>query len=137
MLLEAVPAVHRAPLSWLERHFAVLAAVRAFRLMHLSGAAEAPSPSVSPVSKLHVLTLYFSTSPSRTMFASAAPFRERRCPNHLPRWSVCRCIIFLLSKFITYYLFIRMAAKYCHVILSQWDPSIFLPGPRNRAVHWH
>ena len=74
MLLEALPAIYRPALGGLERYLAVLPAVRAFRLMHLSGATKAPSTPVS-VSVSHVLTLYCSTSPSRILFASCAPLR--------------------------------------------------------------
>ncbi len=58
MLLEAVAAVYRPALGGLERYLALLPAVRAFRLMHLSGATKAPAPVSVSVS--HVLTLYFS-----------------------------------------------------------------------------
>ncbi len=54
MLLEAIPAIYRAALGGLERYLAVLAAVRALCRVHLSGTTEAPSPSVSSVSELHV-----------------------------------------------------------------------------------
>jgi hypothetical protein len=124
MLLEAVLAVHRAPLSRLERHFAVLATVRALCRMHLSGATEAPSPPVPSVSILHILTLCLSTSPSRTVFASAAPFRERHFPNHLPRWSVYWYIMFQLSKYNIYYLL----NEYCFMLItSQFSNASFSP----------
>ena len=68
MLLEAVPAVHRAPLGRLERHFAFLAAVSALCRMHFSRATKAPSSS--SLSKLHIShSLFLTTSPPRTMFA--------------------------------------------------------------------
>ena len=87
MLLEAVPAVYRAPLGRLERHFAVLATVRAFRWMHLSGATEAPAPVSVSVS--HILTLYFFYDIAlENRIRSGCPFRERPYPNHLPRWFV-------------------------------------------------
>ena len=54
MLLEAIPAIYRAPLRGLERYLAVLAAVRALCLVHLAGTTKAPSPPVSSVSELHV-----------------------------------------------------------------------------------
>jgi len=56
MLLEALPAVYRAALGGLERHLAILAAVRALCLMHLSGATKAPaSPSVFVSHIIHSL----------------------------------------------------------------------------------
>ena len=96
MLLEAIPAIYRAPLGGLERYLAVLPAVRALRVVHLSGATKAPAPVSVSVS--HVLTLYFLTSPSRIMFAYCAPLRERHYSNHLPRWFVWRYINVLVSK---------------------------------------
>jgi hypothetical protein len=75
MLLEAVPTVYRAPLGRLERHFAVLATVRAFRGMHLSGATEAPTPVSVSVS--HILTLYF--------FYDIALENHVRCGRPIPR----------------------------------------------------
>ena len=76
MLLEAIPAIYRPALGRLERYLAVLPAVRALRVVHLSGATEAPAPVSVSVS--HILTLYFlfMTSPSRTVFASQIPFRK-------------------------------------------------------------
>ena len=57
MLLEAIPAIYRPALGRLERYLAVLPAVRALRVVHLSGATEAPAPVSVSVS--HILTLYF------------------------------------------------------------------------------
>jgi len=98
MLLEALPAIYRPALGGLERYLAVFPAVRALRVVHLSGATKAPASASLSVSVSHVLTLYFLTSPSRTMFAYCAPLRERHCSNHLPRWFVCEHINLLVSK---------------------------------------
>ena len=98
MFLEALPAIYRTALGGLERYLAVFPAVRALRVVHLSGATKAPASASFSVSVTHVLTLYFLTSPSRTMFAYCAPLRERHCSNHLPRWFVCEHINLLVSK---------------------------------------
>ena len=57
MLLEAIPAIYRPALGGLERYLAVLSAVRALGVVHLSGAAEAPAPVSVSVS--HILTHTF------------------------------------------------------------------------------
>ena len=98
MLLEALPAIYRPALGGLERYLAVFPAVRALRVVHLSGATKAPASASLSVSVSHVLTLYFLTSPSRIMFAYCAPLRERHYSNHLPRWFVWRYINVLVSK---------------------------------------
>ena len=76
VLLEAVPAVYRAPLGGLERYLALLLAVRARRLVHFPGAAEA-SPAPVPVSVSHIIHSLSWIRPEGIRFAPSAALSGR------------------------------------------------------------
>jgi len=90
MLLEAIPAIYRPAIGRLERYLAVLPAVRALRVVHLSGATEAPAPvsvSVSHISH-SLISLYDIALENLVRFADSLS-KTRFFTNHLHRWSVC------------------------------------------------
>jgi hypothetical protein len=96
MLLVAIPAVYRAALGGLERYLAILAAVGALGLVHLSGATEAPASL--PVTISHVIPSLFRPRPRESRSLPPLPLRAAALPNHLHRWSVWEHIAFLVSK---------------------------------------
>jgi len=96
MLLEALPAVYRTALGGLERNLAILAAVRALCLGHLSGATEAPASSSVFIS--HVIHSLYRLRPRESCSFLLLPLRVAVLPNHLHRWFVWEYIILLVSK---------------------------------------
>jgi len=87
MLLEAIPAIYRPALGGPERHFALLLALGACRLVHFPGATKAPATPV-PVSVSHVLTLFLTDIALENEVRSRRdPFGRPQRPTHLPRWS--------------------------------------------------